>query len=332
MLLPLRASRLLRNAAYLAPAAISLCANASLRAFSAGSGAPPAGAPKRASTESLMATLTESYATSSRRFAGKFCAVTGGAGGIGEGCARQFAAEGGRVAVLDILREQGERLAAELNAAARLPAGAPPVAVFVECDIGNEEAVPAALERARRALGGTPGGAWDVLVCMAANFVYKEVHEATHKDWDRALSVNVRGTATTIKAVIPGMRAAGKGAVVLTSSITGNTAFPGFVPYSATKAALQQMTRDIALDNGSYGIRVNCAAPGPIFTLGGTVAHARQQGQDVAELCAGLSADVALRRMGTIREMAQAVAFLASEDAGYISGTTVHVDGGFFRK
>jgi NAD(P)-dependent dehydrogenase (short-subunit alcohol dehydrogenase family) len=277
-----------------------------------------------------MATLSAAYTTPSRRFAGRFCAVTGGAGGIGEGCARQLAAEGGRVAVFDILTAQGEGLVRELNSG--VAPGAPPVAVFVHCDISDEAAVPAAFERARLALGGAEGGAWDVLVCMAANFVYKEVHEATHKDWDRALSVNVRGTATTIKAVIPGMRAAGKGAVVLTSSITGNTAFPGFVPYSATKAALQQMTRDIALDNGSYGIRVNCAAPGPIFTLGGTVAHARQQGQDVAELCAGLSADVALRRMGTIREMAQAVAFLASEDAGYISGTTVHVDGGFFRK
>jgi len=104
------------------------------------------------------------------------------------------------------------------------------------------------------------------------------------------------------------------------------------VPYSATKAALQQMTRDIALDNGPFGVRVNCSAPGPIFTLGGTVAHAKQQGQDLEQLCADLAADVALRRMGTIRDMARAVAFLASDDAAYVTGTTLHVDGGFFRK
>ena len=99
-----------------------------------------------------------------------------------------------------------------------------------------------------------------------------------------------------------------------------------------TKAALIQMTRDIALDNGRYGIRVNNVAPGPIFTLGGTVAHAKQQGADLGELCSGLAADVALRRMGTVRECAKAVAFLASDDSSYVTGTTLQVDGGFFRK
>ena len=322
------------SARLLSSASSGAAAGAARRALSGA----PAGA---ASAESLMATLSASYAPGARRFAGKLCAVTGGAGGIGEGCARQLAAEGGRVAVFDVLRAQGEEVARELNELARVRAGAPPAAVFVECDVADEAAVPAAFERARRSLVGGGGGGgggddaarpWDVLVCMAANFVYKEVHEASHADWNRALHVNIRGTATCVKAVLPGMRAARSGAVVLTSSITGNTAFPGFVPYSATKAALQQMTRDIALDNGAHGVRVNCVAPGPIFTLGGTVAHAKQQQQDLAELCAGLAADVALRRMGTIREMATAVAFLASDDAGYISGTTLHVDGGFFRK
>ena len=99
-----------------------------------------------------------------------------------------------------------------------------------------------------------------------------------------------------------------------------------------TKAAIIQMTRDIALDNGRFGIRVNACAPGPIFTQGGTVAHSRQQGTDLEELCKSLAADVALRRMGTVRECARAVAFLASDDAAYITGTTLQVDGGFFRK
>ncbi len=291
-----------------------------LRSFSAAS--PPA----RASPDALMATLSADYATPSRRFAGRLCAVTGGAGGIGEACARQLAAEGGRVAVFDILRAEGEALARELRAQGAA------AAVFVECDVRDETAVPAALERARLALGGAGGEAWDTLICMAANFVYREVHEATHADWDRALGVNIKGTATCVKAVLPGMRAARRGSVVLTSSITGNLAFPGFVPYSATKAALQQMTRDISLDNGAFGVRVNCVSPGPIFTLGGTVAHAKQQGIALEELSAGLAADVALRRMGTVREVALAAAFLASDDSAYVTGTTLHVDGGFFRK
>jgi len=286
-----------------------------------------------------MATLSADYATPSRRFAGRLCAVTGGAGGIGEACARQIAAEGGRVAIFDVLRDEGEALARELR-----ERGGAAAAVFVECDVRDEAAVPAAIERARLALGGggegagagagagKGGRAWDAIICMAANFVYREVHEATHADWDRALGVNIKGTATCLKSVLPGMRAARRGSVVLTSSITGNLAFPGFVPYSATKAALQQMTRDISLDNGSFGIRVNCVAPGPIFTLGGTVAHAKQQGIALEELSAGLAADVALRRMGTVKEVALAAAFLASDDASYVTGTTLHVDGGFFRK
>jgi NAD(P)-dependent dehydrogenase (short-subunit alcohol dehydrogenase family) len=80
-------------------------------------------------------------------------------------------------------------------------------------------------------------------------------------------------------------RAARRGSIVLTSSITANLAFPAFVPYSATKSALQQMARDVALDNGAWGIRVNCVAPGPIFTQGGTVAHAEKMGV-VSAVCA----------------------------------------------
>ena len=158
------------------------------------------------------------------------------------------------------------------------------------------------------------------------------MHEATHADWARALSVNVVGTASCVKAVVPGMRRKGKGAIVLTSSITGTLAFPAFVPYSATKAAIIQMTRDIALDNGRHGLRVNCIAPGPIFTLGGTVAHAKMTGQDLSALCGDLAADVALKRMGEVAEVASAYAFLGSDDSSYVTGTTLQVDGGFFRK
>ena len=101
---------------------------------------------------------------------------------------------------------------------------------------------------------------------------------------------------------------------------------------SATKAALIQMTRDIALDNGSFGIRVNCVAPGPIFTQGGTVQHAKMSNISLVDMCDSLSKDVALRRMGKIKEVAKTVAFLASEDSSYITGSCLQCDGGFFRK
>lgn len=278
-----------------------------------------------ATADSLMSTLRQPYIGTAQRFVGMRAVVTGGAGGIGEACVRQLFAEGASVAILDILHVEGAAIAAELQ---RETLHARQLAVYIPCDVSDEAAVADAFVRVEKELAGGP----DVLVCMAANFVYREVHEATGADWDRALAVNVKGTAACVKAVIPGMRTRGRGSIVLTSSITGQLAFPGFVPYSATKAAIIQMVRDIALDNGRFGIRVNACAPGPIFTLGGTVAHSKQQGVDLEVLCADLASDVALKRMGTVQECAKAVAFLASADAAYITGTTLQVDGGFFRK
>jgi meso-butanediol dehydrogenase / (S,S)-butanediol dehydrogenase / diacetyl reductase len=283
---------------------------------------------KMASAE-LMSSLRATFSQDAHRFRGRRAVVTGGAGGIGEACVRQLAAEAASVAILDVAApEVGIALARDVQASAAASGVTGIQILYVRCDVSDEAATAAAFEQAEHELGG----GIDVLVCMAACFVYAQVHEATFADWDRAVGINIKGTAAAIKAVIPGMRERRRGAIVLTSSITATLAFPGFVPYSATKAAIIQMTRDIALDNGSYGIRVNCCAPGPIFTLGGTVAHASQQGMDLDKLCGDLAADVSLRRMGTVAECAKAVAFLASDDASYVTGTTLHVDGGFYRK
>jgi 3alpha(or 20beta)-hydroxysteroid dehydrogenase len=268
----------------------------------------------------LLSTLVEDYTTESRRFHGLVCAVTGGSTGIGSGCVRQLVAEGGKVVIFDILDDEGLALSKELGESN---------VIYSHCDITSEIGVEEAFQSALKRMNVE---AFDVLICMAANFVYKEVHLATHEDWDRALHVNIKGTATTIKAVIPNMRKKGKGVIVVTSSITGTLAFPGFVPYSATKAAIIQMTRDISLDNGCYGIRINCVAPGPIFTNGGTVQHAKNSNIPLLEMCESLSKDVALRRMGRIKEVAKTVAFLASDDSSYITGSTIQCDGGFFRK
>ena len=243
----------------------------------------------------------------------------GGAGGIGSACSRLFVARGWRVAILDTPSSSGASLSAELGSAA----------FFHPIDVGSEASVEAAFEAVLR---GFSAGRLDALVVMSASFQYGEVHTITAAQWAAVCAINVAGPALCMKQAIPVFRAAGKGAVVLTSSITANLAFPAFVPYSATKASLQQMARDVALDNGIFGIRVNCVAPGPIFTAGGTVAHAEKMGQPLDELCAELSRDVSLRRMGTPEECAKAVYFLASDDAAYITGTTLHVDGGFTRK
>jgi NAD(P)-dependent dehydrogenase (short-subunit alcohol dehydrogenase family) len=247
-------------------------------------------------------------------------ACVGGAGGIGSACSRVFAARGWRVAILDIAN--GESLAAELNAARANTAD------FYSIDVSSEESVSSAFAAAL----SFSGGRLDSLVVMSASFQYGEVHTVTQAEWAAVCAINVAGPALCMKYAIPVFRKARQGSIVLTSSITANLAFPAFVPYSATKAALQQMVRDVALDNGAFNIRVNCVAPGPIFTHGGTVAHAAKIGQPVDELVADLSRDVSLRRMGTPEECARAVFFLASDDAAYVTGTTLHVDGGFTRK
>ena len=263
------------------------------------------------------------HSTGRARFANKTVVVTGGAGGIGAAAVNAFHAEGARVAILD-LAESGAALASELNAIAK------DTARFIKLDVSSEEQVAGAFADI---IGSAQfGRTVDVLVNMAAVFTFKEVQDATDAEWNRILGVNIKGAAFCCKAVLPTMRAQRSGAIVFVSSITGNIAFPAFVPYSCTKAALQQMTRDVALDNGKFGIRVNCCAPGPIFTDGGTVAHAHREGVSVDAICAELASEVSLRRMGSVDECAKAVLFLASDDASYVTGTTLHVDGGFVRK
>ena len=248
-------------------------------------------------------------------------AVTGGAGGIGSATCRVFASRGWDVCIFDQpgVEAAGAALAAELGGSAR--------ALWVPCDVGSAESIAcafAALASWRPTL--------DALVSMAALFTYGEVQNVSAAAWDDVLRVNVRGTALCCAEAVRRMRARCSGAIVLVSSITASTAFPAFVPYSATKAALLQMARDMALDNGVFGVRVNCCAPGPIFTAGGTVAHAEREGRPVQELADELAQDVSLRRMGTAEECARAIYFLCSEDAAYVTGTTLHVDGGFCRK
>lgn len=251
--------------------------------------------------------------------------VTGGAGGIGAAVARLFVGRGLRVAVLDVASAAGGALVAELNTGTG--ADGPPRAAFFRCDVSSEADVAAAFAGAAALWGARV----DVLVSMAAVFEYDTVEKATAAQWDRVCAINIKGTALVCRAAMPAMRAARRGSIVLTSSITGELAFPSFVPYSASKAALRQMTRDIALDSGVFGVRVNCVAPGPILTDGGTVAHAAREGRSLQSVCDELAADVNLRRMGTVDEVARAVAFLASDEASYITGAVLNVDGGFAR-
>jgi NAD(P)-dependent dehydrogenase (short-subunit alcohol dehydrogenase family) len=249
-------------------------------------------------------------ARAAQRFLGKSVVVTGaGSDGIGAAIVAGFLREGARVTSLDL------RFAAPPAAAA----GAAQQHQIV-CDVSSSAAVEEAFAKV---------GDVDVLVNNAAAFIFKDVVATTDADWARTLDVNVRGYANTMRAAVRGMRARGRGgAIVNISSMSGLICQERFVPYSTSKAAQLHMTRLVALDEGKHGIRVNCVAPGPILT-DGTRKHAADLGEPLEKVCADMVAGLALKRMGRPDEVANAVLFLASEEASFTTGATLQVDAGY---
>lgn len=249
------------------------------------------------------------------RLRDKVCLVTGAATGIGEAIALLMGEEGGRVVVVDVDEEGGEGTAVAIRQAGG-------DAVFVRADVSREEEVATMVEAAVREFGGV-----DVLVNNAAVFVLKGV-EASPEDWHRSLSVNVVGNSLCTRYVAEEMKKRGGGAIVNLSSISAFIAQPHFVTYSATKAAILQMTRNIALDLAPFNIRVNAVCPGTILTQASRN-HMERVGQTFEEWSAEQSASQLLGRVGNVREVAYPVIFLASDEASFITGTHLMVDGGY---
>mmetsp|Transcript_20688 Transcript_20688/g.62349 ORF Transcript_20688/g.62349 Transcript_20688/m.62349 type:complete len:233 (-) Transcript_20688:180-878(-) len=175
-----------------------------------------------------------------------------------------------------------------------------------------------------------------VLVNNAARFVFGEVTDVTEQQWDQALNTNVKGYAWAMKYGLQAMRrnggtavAGGGGAIVnLASGCSSFIAQPAFVPYSTTKGAIMQMTRCAALDSAKWGVRVNAVCPGPILTEG-TARHAKMLGVSVEQACQEMTRNQILPRMGTCDEVAAAVAFLASDESAFTTGTHLIIDGGY---
>jgi NAD(P)-dependent dehydrogenase (short-subunit alcohol dehydrogenase family) len=249
------------------------------------------------------------------RLKGKIAAITGAATGLGEATALLFAEEGAHVVVADFDDAGGERTVSEIR-----KKGAE--ALFVHADISKESDARGIAEEAVRVFGGI-----DVLVNNAAVFVLKGF-DATVAEWQRSLGINVIGTALVTKYVAEVMKKNGRGAIVNLSSISAWIAQSNMFAYSSTKAAILQMTRNMAMDLALYGIRVNAVCPGTIMTAA-VCRYMQERGMTLDQLNAEEGAKTLLKRVGQQREVANAILFLASDDASYITGTHLMVDGGY---
>ncbi len=242
----------------------------------------------------------------------KVAVITGAASGIGEAAAREFAKEGAAAAILDINAERGARVAAEL-----VEQGLK--AAYFPLDVADSSACKKAAEEV-----AAQWGRIDCLVNSAVSFVGKGL-DVSPADWERSLGVNVCGTANMAQACTPFIAAAGGGAIVNISSISAHAAQPNRWTYNATKGAVLSLTKCQALDLADYNIRVNAVSPGWTWTP----EVAKAAGGDRAAWEPVWGRFSILKRLGDAREIARAILFLCSDDASFITGAELPVDGGY---
>ena len=242
------------------------------------------------------------------RLAGKVAIISGAAQGMGAATARLFAAEGAKVVLGDIVEDQGKAVAAEIGDAA----------LFCRLDVRNEEdwaaAVKAAVDRF---------GKLDILVNNAAITHFGAAEELRKEDAERVLGINVIGTMMGVKHAVPALEANGGGVIVNISSVDGLRGCNGLLAYTASKWAVRGMTKALAYEFGPRGIRVVSIHPGGVNT---------QMGNPAGETGEALDRHyrrVPLQRIGQPEEIARTTLFVCSDDASYISGAEIAVDGGW---
>lgn len=249
------------------------------------------------------------------RLEGKTAIVTGGGTGIGEAICNRFSAEGARVVVAELEVESGMSTVEGIKASGGS-------AMFVETDTSDSGSV-----RSMVATAVAEYGVVDILVNNAAAFVFGKVEDVTSDDWARVFGVNVIGYANCVRELLPTFRAAGSGVVVNIASVSSFIAQPEFVPYNSSKGAVAQLTRCLAMDLAPDNIRVNGICPGSIKTRA-TDKHIDSLGLDREQSYIDFGQDALMKRMGEPSEIASVALFLASDDASYMTGSHVIVDGG----
>lgn len=245
------------------------------------------------------------------RLEGKVAMVTGGARGMGASEAKLFAGEGARVVIADVLDEEAQTVVAEI-------AEAGGEAMFIHLDVTDEEnwktAVASAIARY---------GRLDILVNNAGLDGAHEPHLLDTDAWDAVMDVNAKGVFLGIKHVLPEMRRAARGSIINVSSISGFVGMEAtHMGYNASKGAVRIMTKSAAVQCAREGIRVNSVHPGIMPPMSGTIRSSERQDYLVKE-------KIPMGRIGRVEEVAAGVLFLASDEASYITGTELVIDGGY---
>lgn len=235
--------------------------------------------------------------------------VTGGSKGIGRGIATVFARQGAKVMIAARGEDAARKTVDEIQAAGG-------TAQWVSCDVADWNSVQEMVAKTVEVFGGL-----DVLCANAGVFPQTKMVDMDPSEWDQVLATNLRSAFLCVKACIPVFEKAGKGRVVLTSSITGPvTGFPGWTHYGASKAGQLGFLKTAAMELSRYNTTINAVMPGNIYTEG-----LQDLGQDYLDT---MAASIPLKRLGAVEDIGNAALFFASDEAGYITGQQIIVDGG----
>lgn len=259
------------------------------------------------------------HETTLRRFHGHIAVITGAASGIGRACALRFAQEGANVACLDV-SDAGNAATAET--CRRYGAGA----ISLHCDVSSENDV-----RYDVAQVMSRWGRIDVLVAAAGIYTGGLLSEVTLQQWQRLLEINLTGVFLCNRAVAPILMQQRSGSIINISSMSGKTSWAGTHEYSASKSGVIGLTRSVAMELAPYGVTVNAVCPGNTKTdlvLNAARQNAPREGLTVEQWLARRAVDCPMKRLAEPWEIAGLCAYLASEDARYITGQAIEIDGG----
>jgi NAD(P)-dependent dehydrogenase (short-subunit alcohol dehydrogenase family) len=254
-----------------------------------------------------------------RRFPGQVAVITGAARGIGTACALRFAQEGANVVCLDLLVEENEAMAAECE-------GLGVESLALTCNVTEPESVGACVQAALDRWGRI-----DVLITSAGIYSGSPLPEVSLEQWQRLIDINLTGVFLCNQAVAPAMMEQRSGSIINISSMAGKTSWPSTAEYSASKTGVIGLTRSVAMELAPYGVTVNAVCPGNTLTDMVRAVAARQgeqlgmTGEEWLEMRAN---DCPMNRLAEPWEIAGVCAFLASQDARYITGQALEVDGG----